>query len=239
MSASKRRSNCCWSPASSSCWSGWGSAFHQGSNASSTPGSAIAARSLSASAHRWKTCSRSSAGAPTGTRPAKAPSGTDAAARVARTHSVAAPSARAPASASLASRVLPTPAAPLITTPQHRRSRRTAATHSSSSSRPMNGHDTCGTRELGGLLVMRPVSCSTRGAPGPSPTSTRSFSPCVPPGHPLDLSPRHSRPSRTRNRALAITDEASPFAQRSTRNRPRRAGRRLPPAAAAGSGYCR
>ena len=47
----------------------------------------------------------------------------------------------AAASASVANRVLPVPAAPLKTTPQRVSSRRAAVTHSSSSSRPMNGHD--------------------------------------------------------------------------------------------------
>ena len=45
------------------------------------------------------------------------------------------------------------PAAPLTTTPRYLGSRRAAATHSSSSSRPMKGHESCGTMSLERPLI--------------------------------------------------------------------------------------
>ena len=76
-----------------------------------------------------------------GSSGAKAPSGIDAADRVARTHATGA-SVRAAASA--ASRVFPTPAGPAMTTPPAAASASSAAISRSSASRPARGNGIAG-----------------------------------------------------------------------------------------------
>ena len=71
---------------------------------------------------------------------ANAPSGIERAEPDARTHSTAQSRAAASAAASVASRVLPTPAGPAITTPPESPSASVSPTSSSSASRPVNGH---------------------------------------------------------------------------------------------------
>ena len=100
-----------------------------------------AARAASA----WRARARRSApsGGPVpvaGSSGANAPNGIDAAERVARTHATALPRPAATSEASSASRVLPTPAGPAITTPPAEPSASASATTRSSASRPTSGH---------------------------------------------------------------------------------------------------
>ena len=74
-----------------------------------------------------------------GSSGANAPSGIDRADRDARTHSTAQPRSAASCAASVASRVLPTPAGPAITTPAAP-PESASPTSRSSASRPVNGH---------------------------------------------------------------------------------------------------
>ena len=75
-----------------------------------------------------------------GSSAAKAPRGIDRAEREARTHSTAQPCARASSEASAASRVLPTPAGPAITTPPAEPPASASPMSRSSASRPVSGH---------------------------------------------------------------------------------------------------
>ena len=75
-----------------------------------------------------------------GSSGAKAPSGIEAAERVARTHATVQPRAAASREASTASRVLPTPAGPAMTTPPVDRSASASTTDWSSAARPASGH---------------------------------------------------------------------------------------------------
>ena len=88
-------------------------------------------------------------------RCANAPSGTEAAARLAAMRSTCAPSRRASVSASRMSRVFPTPAAPATTAPPLSRSARSSA--ASSASRPTSGHEAParrgGLRSTGAILL--------------------------------------------------------------------------------------
>ncbi len=97
------------------------------------------ARSRSASELRRISSSVSSERTSSGISPAKAPSGTAAALRVAWTHATGAPAASARAQASRASRDLPTPASAITTTPLTPASARAAPIASSSASRPISG----------------------------------------------------------------------------------------------------
>ena len=72
-----------------------------------------------------------------GSSGANAPSGSEAAERVARTHATSA-SARSAAAAT--SRVLPTPAGPVTTTPPAEPPASASATNASSAPRPASGH---------------------------------------------------------------------------------------------------
>ena len=88
---------------------------------------------------RARARSSTPSGRPAGSSGAKAPSGIEAAERVARTQATVQPWSSASAAISVASRVFPTPAAPATTTPPAAPPPSAAAAEPSSASRPASG----------------------------------------------------------------------------------------------------
>jgi hypothetical protein len=109
---------------------------------------------------------------PSGMSAAKAPRGSERAARVARTQVTASPRASASAHASVASRVLPTPAAPVMTSPPLAPSASVRRIVSSSASRPTSGHCTTQvSRSRGHSASTAPRGGGVGPAPGREPCS--------------------------------------------------------------------